>query len=163
MLKFQELSEHNPVHVSLLQGLLEAAPGYSLTVEGRLPAPTDGIEAFRDLPAGKERKDKLIGIYLYQDTPIGCVDLVRAYPEPHIAFLGLLLFAEAHQGHGHGVEAIRHIKEMSRAWSCTAVRLAVIETNVSAFRFWKREGFSELYRKPRTQYTGAAIVMETAL
>lgn len=163
MLTCHELSEHNPVHVLLLQGLLEAAPDYSLTVEGRLPSPTDGIEAFRALPAGKERKDKLIGTYLYQDIPIGCVDLVRGHPEPHIAFLGLLLFAKARQRHGHGVAALRHIKELARAWSCTTLRLAVIDTNFQAFRFWKREGFIEIHRKPTTKYTGAAIIMETAL
>jgi hypothetical protein len=43
------------------------------------------------------------------------------------------------------------------------LRLAVIDTNVRALHFWKREGFNELYRKATSKYTGAAIVMETAL
>lgn len=163
MLTFSELSENDSTHVSLLQALFEAAPDYSVTVEGRLPGPQDGLEALRALPVGKARADKVVGIYRFEGTVVGCLDIVRAHPEPHIAFVGLLLFAADHQGHGFGAEALRHIKELAQGWQCTRLRLAVIDTNTRALHFWKREGFYELYRKVTTKYTGAAIVMETAL
>jgi ribosomal protein S18 acetylase RimI-like enzyme len=103
------------------------------------------------------------GAYLLHGNVVGCLDIVRGHPEPHIAFLGLLLFAEEHQGRGYGRLALRHIRGLVGERDCTALRLAVIETNVRAQRFWRREGFDELYRQRTTQYTGAAVFMETAV
>jgi GNAT superfamily N-acetyltransferase len=91
------------------------------------------------------------------------MDLIRGYPEPHIAFLGLLLFSETHQGQGLGKLALTHIANLSRSWGCTALRLSVIDKNLQALAFWQREGFIEMYRKPTTQFTGDAIVMQRSL
>lgn len=163
MLELAACSEHEPADVAAIQQLLEAAPAYTLLVEGRLPQPGDGYSAISDLPPDTARTDKFFGAFSEDGKIIGCLDLVRGYPEQEIAFLGLLLFAETHQGKGYGLIGWQHAVEMARAWNCQQLRLAVIETNQRGLKFWQRLGFCELYRKAMPAYTGDAIVLEIAL
>lgn len=162
-LVFRPCRADDPADVAAVQALLEAAPDYALRVEGRLPRPGDALEALADLPPGVQPEAKLFGVYWQADERVGCLDLVRGYPEPTVAYLGLLLFAERVHGRGLGTEALAHAESLARGWGCTALRLAVIETNLPALRFWRRRGFRELYRKPMPRFTGEAIVMERAL
>lgn len=163
MLIFRPLDYSNPEDIAVLQSVLEDAPKYSVQVKGHLPLPSDAEDLFNDLPPGKSLDDKLIGGFWKNDLMIGCVDICRGYPEPQIAFIGLLLFSEKYQRRGNGHEALTHIRALVGSWNCLSARVAVIEKNLSALQFWKREGFSELYRKIVKDYTGEAIVMESKL
>lgn len=163
MLDYRPLCAACSEDVAALFALFEQAPGYSLTVEGRLPSLEDARAALSEAPPEKELKDKFFGGYWKDGALVGCTDLIRGYPEPDIAFLGLLLFSETHQGQGLGVSALEHIANLSRSWGCTALRLAVIDKNERALAFWRREGFRELYRKPTTNFRGDAIVMQNSL
>ena len=73
-------------------------------------------KALLEAPPEKEPKDKFLGGYWKEGALVGCTDLIRGYPEPDIACLGLLLLSEAHQGQGLGVSALKHI-----AKPCSAV------------------------------------------
>jgi GNAT superfamily N-acetyltransferase len=163
MLTFHPLSATSEADVAALYQLLQQAPGYALTVEGRLPTLADARESLQATPPGKGLADKLFGGYELQGQLVGCADLIRGHPAPHIAFLGLLLFAESHQRQGLGLQALAHLQGVARGWGCTQLRLAVIDQNSGALRFWQCEGFAELYRKPTTGFTGDAIVMQRAL
>lgn len=163
MLAFRLLAADSEDDVAALFGLLERASEYSLLVKGRLPTLQDARDELTDLPAGKAMTDKVFGGYWKDGTLVGCFDLVRGYPEPDIAYLGLLLFARSHQGQGLGVRALEQVMDLARTWQCTALRLAVIDKNARGLRFWQREGFVELYRRPTTQFTGNAIVLQRAL
>jgi GNAT superfamily N-acetyltransferase len=163
MLTFHPLSATSEADVAALNQLLQQAPGYALTVQGRLPTLADAREALQAVPPGKGRADKLFGGYMLQGRLVGCADLIRGHPEPHIAFLGLLLLAETHQRQGLGPQALVHLHTVARGWGCTQLRLAVIDQNVAALHFWQREGFAELYRKPTTGFTGDAVMMRRAL
>lgn len=161
------LDAASPSDLREVQGVHERAPGFSVLVEGRAPSATAAKDLFAALPPGKTYADKFV-LGLYSMTAetgggtamIGCADLIRGYPEPDIAFIGLLLFAEAAQGAGYGPRALREIERLAAGWGCRRLRLAVIETNPRAIAFWRREGFAELYRKPSSAHTGDAIVME---
>lgn len=149
--------------IERLQAVLEAAPGYSLTVEGKLPAPGAAIEVLDALPPGKTHADKFVYEITLDADAIGCIELVRGYPEADIAFIGLLLFRENSQGRGFGPQALRLAEAIGIGWQCRALQIAVIDTNPRAFDFWKREGFIELFRKPAMDFVGQAIVMERLL
>jgi len=163
MLDYRPMIASSGADAAALFSLLQQALGFSLVVHGRLPNLEDATEAISEVPPGKDMKDKFFGGYWQNGVLVGCMDLIRGYPEPDIAYLGLLVFSEARQGQGLGVLALAHIANLSRSWGCTALRLAVVDRNARALAFWQREGFRELYRKPGTQYAGHAIVMERAL
>jgi GNAT superfamily N-acetyltransferase len=146
-----------------LQNVLSAAPEYSLIVEGKLPSSTAAAELFAELPPGKSYVDKFVFGFLDAKGMVGCAEVIRGYPTEKVAYIGLLLFAESEQGKSFGPYALDMIEPIASAWGCTALRIAAIETNTRALAFWHREGFSELYRKPSSRYTGQAIVMERAL
>jgi GNAT superfamily N-acetyltransferase len=163
MLEFRIFQPDSQDDAATLFGLFEQARAYSLLVEGKLPTIEDAVSDLSALPPGKKLRDKCYGGYWKDGVLVGCMDLVRGYPEPDIAYLGLLLFGEAHQGHGYGVVAMAHISQLARSWECTRLRLAVIDKNARGLRFWQRQGFVELYRKPKPEFTGDAIVMQRTL
>ena len=160
---YRRLHPTDPADVRDLQRILEAAPSYSRLVEGRDPPATAGRDELAALPPGKTHDDKFTFAIEHDGQLIGCADLMRGHPDPNTAYLGLLLFAETFQGQGHGVAALVYLETLAASWGCTAMRLAVIATNLHALQFWQRQGFVELYRKPAPQYTGDAVVLQRAI
>lgn len=146
-----------------LQSVLEGAPSYSLLVEGRPPSPQAACEMMASLPPGKTHADKFVLLVCEEGGAIGCADVIRGYPDDHVAFIGLLLFVETAQGKSCGPRALREVESLGASWGCTLMRIAVIEHNVRALAFWQREGFVEIMRKPAPGFAGQAIVMERAL
>lgn len=163
MLDFRILNPKNLNDVKNLQKVLEGAPIYSLLVKGHPPLPSDAEEIFMECPPGKTIDDKIVGGFWIKNKMVGCLDICREYPDPGIAFIGLLLFMEKHQRCGYGRKALTQIRSMATLWNSRSIRIAVIDTNNIALKFWKREGFVELYRKPVSGYTGDAIIMESVL
>ena len=163
MLDFRPFRPDSMEDAATLFGLFEQAREFFLLTEGTLPRLDAAITDLSALPPGKQLQDKCYGGYWKDDTLVGCMDLVRGYPEPDIAYLGLLLVGQAHQGRGYGVAAMANVSELARSWGCSKLRLAVIDKNVRGLRFWQRDGFVELYRKPKPGSTGDAIVMQRAL
>ncbi|WP_410211210.1 GNAT family N-acetyltransferase [Aquirhabdus sp.] len=160
MLSLRQLSASNPQDIDALFLLFEQASDYFRIIEDRPPKYNDAYLTLTELPPLKGIEDRLcMGFYIDQQL-VGCIDLIRGYPETHIAYLGLLFFSKNHQRQGFGKEGVQHAIQISKSWGCTVLRLAVIETNQLAFSFWQRQGFQEIYRKFLSQYTGQAIVME---
>ncbi len=149
--------------VNELQRALDSAPAFHLLVQGRLPSPSAVEELFSLFPPGKSEVDKFVlGIY---DTSgiIGCVDIIRGYPNQHVAYIGLLIISELVQGKTYGAQTLKYIMTLAGDWSCEALRVTVQENNMRALAFWQREGFIELYRSESPGYVSQAIVMERAL
>ncbi|AXI02778.1 GNAT family N-acetyltransferase [Aquirhabdus parva] len=160
MLSLRQLSASNPQDIDALLLLFEQASDYFHIIEDRPPEYNDAYLTLTELPLLKGIEDKrCMGFYL-DHLLVGCIDMIRGYPETHIAYLGLILFSENYQRQGLGKKGVEYATQMSKSWGCTMLRLAVIETNQLAFSFWQRQGFKEIYRKSLLQYTGQAIVME---
>ncbi|QDW50008.1 GNAT family N-acetyltransferase [Burkholderia sp. KBS0801] len=139
------------------------APSYTVLVEGRPPSNADVDDFFNGMLAGKVATDKFtIGFYVDTDM-VGCADVIRSHPANDCAFIGLLLFSQAHQGRGYGKIALNVIEEMARGWNCSKMQLASISTNPRAFAFWHREGFEVMYRTSIPRFIGDVIVMERAI
>lgn len=160
MLTYHRFSPHQPEDVAAMQKLLEAAPGFAACTTGQAVDPEAGLAALTALPPDKTAADKYVWGITQSDTMIGCIDLIRAYPTPDRAYLGLLLFTEKHQGKGFGSQALKYITQQAANWGCTHLRLGVVSTNLTGLAFWQHHEFVPLYQKPQAGYLGEIIVCE---
>ncbi len=125
-----------------LQRVLEQAPRYAQLVTGSPPGRADAQSTFTILPDGKSYADKFVfGVYVSSQM-IGCIDVIRGYPRPDTATIGLLLIAEGSQRKGIGSAAYRSLEPVIRSWrTCTTARIGVVATNSQVLPFWESLGF----------------------
>lgn len=136
------LLEGKPAEMRELQRVLEEAPTYAHRVTGVPPSRADAQSTYTVLPEGKSYDDKFVfGIYR-QNEMVGCADLIRGYPNPATALLGLFLVSEKYQRQGVGRRAYTLLEDFIRNWgSCDAVRVAVVRINEDVMPFWTALGF----------------------
>jgi GNAT superfamily N-acetyltransferase len=132
----------DPNTVAAVQSLHERCADYVLRIAGEAPGPDTGRQFFAMLPPGKTRTDKhTFGIFEGQAL-IGCIDLVRGWPDASTAVIGLLLLEPAARGRGIGRLAFDTIEDQARAWpEVRQLRAVVIDTNALARPFWEHMGF----------------------
>jgi len=141
-----------------LQRVLEGAPTYAELVTGSPPGPADAQSTYTILPPGKGYEDKFVfGINL-DGRMVGCADLIRGYPDPHTAHLGLLLIAEPFQRAGIGSAAYQAIEAYARAWGpdVTRMRIGVVRTNERVLPFWRKLGFAPTGEAKPYRYANVA-------
>jgi GNAT superfamily N-acetyltransferase len=145
-----------------LQRVLEEAPSYSHRITGLPPGPADAQSTYSALPPDKTYDDKFVFGIWRAGAMIGVIDLIRGYPREDIAYVGLLLLSEKHQGRGYGRAAYHLLEEQIRSWgTCRRVRLAVVRVNAEAIPFWLGLGFQATGEV--TPYRYASIVSEHLL
>ncbi len=149
-----------PSEMRELQRVLEEAPTYAQRVTGLPVGSADAQSLYIDLPPGKTDEDKFVfGIFL-GDEMVGCIDLVRAYPNPTTAHIGLLLISEKYHGQGIGRQAYDLAEQFIREWgTCDTIRLGVVRTNEEVISFWKKLGFEPTGEVKPFHY--ASVVSET--
>jgi GNAT superfamily N-acetyltransferase len=125
-----------------LQRVIEEAPAYAELMTGAPPGPADAQSTYSILPDGKTYEDKFVlGVYA-NDEMVGFVDLIRGYPNPATAWIGVMLISEDHQRKGIGARAMDLVERLVRDWgTCDRMRLAVTRANESVIGFWERLGF----------------------
>jgi diamine N-acetyltransferase len=133
-----------PAEMAALQRVLEAAPGYFLTVTGLPPGNAEAQSTFTALPPEKTYEDKFVwGLYAGASM-IGCADVIRGYPVREKAVIGLLLLAEPWQHCGLGRPFATLIEQAIRAWpEIERLRLGVGASNTTALTFWRKLGYRE--------------------
>jgi GNAT superfamily N-acetyltransferase len=98
---------------------------------------------------------------------VGCADLIRGYPEPATALLGLLLVSEKHERRGIGSRAYALIEQLIRDWGGRdRVRVGVVRTNQEVMPFWTRLGFEPTGEVKPYRYgsvVSETVVLETQL
>lgn len=73
---------------------------------------------------------------------VGCVDLIRGYPTPDTAYLGLVLVSEQFRRQGIGSATLELVEDYVRGWpECKRLGLAVVRTNEEVIPFFLRHGF----------------------
>lgn len=124
------LLDGEPTEMRELQRVFEDAPAYAHRITGVSPGRADAQSTYTILPEGKSYDDKFVfGIYRAGEM-VGCADLIRGYPNPETAVLGLLLVSEKHQRQGIGRRACALIEQFIRNWrTCDRVRIGVVRTN----------------------------------
>ncbi|MBN2794686.1 MAG: GNAT family N-acetyltransferase [Clostridia bacterium] len=127
-----------------VEKVYEENPRYFNDVYGRVFNQSDLNEFFHDVPKNKTIEDKLLfGIYL-EDECIGLIDLLKDYHRKNIWFIGLFMISENMHHQGLGQEAHQWIKNYVKIHGGKVLRLAVVDSNKSAFAFWKRMGYNRL-------------------
>ena len=127
-----------------LQRVLEAAPGYAQRVTGLPPGASDAQSTFSMLPPGKSYDDKFVYGIERDGSMVGCIDVVRGWPDDATAVLGLLLVDERLHRRGIGAAAYRLLEDIVTAWpECRRMRLNIVARNEAvALPFWTRMGFT---------------------
>ncbi len=129
--------------MAALQRVLEGAPTYSELVTGHPPGAAEAQSLFTALPPGMTCDSK----YLYgfmTDVPelVGCADVIRGWPTPSTALIGLLLVDEAHRGHGLGKSGYQEVEAKVRRWpEIDVLRVSVLRSSAAVLPFWRRVGF----------------------
>lgn len=150
-----------------LQQVFVDCADYTEKVTGLPPGPADAQSQFSQLPPDKDYDDKLVyGIY-EQDRMVGCIDLIRGYPDDTTAYLGLLLLTPPSRGRGIGAQAYALVESIVFGWgTCQKILLAVVRTVEEVIPFWRRMGFHETGEVRPYQYESLeseAILMEKSL
>lgn len=148
-------------NIATVQAVIEAAPTYARLTTGAGPAPDAGASLFEALPPGKSYADKVVLAVCVGEACVGVVDLIRGYPSPESAMLGLLLIAESHHGRGVGRSAYEQVEHLARGWpGIERIRIGVVEANDRVMPFWRRMGFTPTgERKPYAEGTVSSRVV----
>ncbi|MFM5354413.1 GNAT family N-acetyltransferase [Aeromonas dhakensis] len=158
-----ELRQLQASDAPALQRLFELAPAYQAAISHAPLCAQAAEEALTACPPTLPFSAKrVIGCWEAGELT-AVLDLLRGYPEPTTAYLGLLLVGELWQGAGRGQALYLHACTLARAWGATRLRLSVIASNEVALSFWQRRGFTECYRRELAGYRAEAIVLECAI
>lgn len=150
-----------------LQQVLLASPGYSLRTSGQLPTKSAADEMLAALPPNFSLENKYVFLLKTENETIGCVDILRGFPERGTAMLGLLLLREEVQGRGLGKASFAAVEKFLRNWpEVKKVRIGVVAANSGVLPFWKARGFVDTgLRRPYEEGTvkSETTVLEKAL
>ncbi|RKH23929.1 GNAT family N-acetyltransferase [Corallococcus praedator] len=125
-----------------LQPLLERCEDFHQLSYGR-PALVDQA---RRIPAERPPnltpgQGHLFALKTAAGDVVGLLEALRDFPAPGEWYLGILLLAPEVRGQGRGEGVARAYEGHVRAQGGRLLRLAVLEQNEAAHRFWTRMGF----------------------
>lgn len=130
--------------VATLQSVLESAPAYWKRIANKTIEPDGALSILGALPEGTTYADKFVFGAYQSEKLIGCVDLIRGYPDSETAMLGLLIISETHQKSGLGRAVFQAVEKIVISWpGMRKVRIGVIQANDIVFPFWRSLGFIE--------------------
>jgi RimJ/RimL family protein N-acetyltransferase len=136
-------------HAPELQNLYEGCTDYHMAHEGTPTRPNAGAEELRSLPPGRSAEDKFpFGIYSPDAELVGYLELFRNYPAKGEWWIGLLMVEPNARRRGLGSEIFRSGSDWAAENGAKAIQLAVLEHDPAAQRFWARQGFEFVRRRP---------------
>ncbi|ONI67441.1 hypothetical protein BWI15_30390 [Kribbella sp. ALI-6-A] len=150
-----ELRPIEPADVDAVQALIESDPGYTERITGYPPGPADAQSLLMMRPEMLAEEAKVVLGGFEGDELVALVDLLRGYPDPSYAFIGLLQVRGDRQGCGIGRTAYRLVERfVENTWpEVRRLRLAVVDTNAKqAAPFWFRQGFEPTGEAKPYQY-----------
>ena len=123
-----------------LLALCESNPAY-YELYGERPTLENLTQALRELPPGCRAEQKAFLGFFEETGLVAVMDVVRGYPDDRAAYVGLLMVDGAYHGRGIGSQVARAELRRLRAEGFSRVRLAYIQGNEPARRFWTKLGF----------------------
>ncbi|WP_420138776.1 GNAT family N-acetyltransferase [Sphingomonas sp.] len=126
--------------------LYDRCVDYFLLQDGEPPTLADAQALFTDLPAGKEAHDQSVFGWTLRKRLRAIIAILRDYPDDGVWYLGFMLIDPRQRGHGVGRSLYRKVEQWAVAQGAVEVRLAVLEQNEAATRFWHSLGFSTFRR-----------------
>ncbi len=162
VLTYRRLSAENPVDVQQLQEVFDSTASYFETIQGHGPASDEARSDLVAVPEGRSADNLYYFLIEASSAPVGCASIFRGHPRGDVAYVGLLLFTEPNQSKGYGPETLCFVDDLAREWGCSLLRVAVVQANTRAHKFWLGQGFAEIERKSSEQY-GPSIIMDRAV
>jgi GNAT superfamily N-acetyltransferase len=103
--------------MNALQKILESAEDYYNALTGYPPGQAESTTFFMGLPDGVDYHQKYVfGIYKNQ-VMVGCIELLRGYPDPKCVALGSLVIDKKYQKKRLGRLAFRTLLETIQDWA----------------------------------------------
>ena len=131
-----------------VQSLYERCNDYHLAHEGTPTRATAGEEELTSLPPGRSIDDKFsFGIYTSGGELIGYVELFRNYPTEDEWWIGLLMLDPKVRRRGLGSQVYRAASAWAANHGARAIQLAVLESDLAAQSFWRRQNFDFVRRR----------------
>lgn len=81
---------------------------------------------------------------------VGMLCIAKGYEYPDDWWIGLLLLDPAFRGQGIGHKVVSQIKKRASVQGINMLKLAILEANPRALKFWHREGFAHHRDAPAT-------------
>lgn len=144
----------------VLLTLCESNPAY-YKLYGERPTLANLAQALRELPPGCHSDQKEF-LGFFEEELVAVMDVIRGYPDERAAYVGLLMVDGAHHGRGVGTQVARAELRRLRAEGFSRVRLAYIQGNEPARRFWTKLGFEPTGEVVSTPHY-VAVPMERAI
>ncbi len=133
-----------PCEMAALARLLDNAPAYAEHANGHPPGAAGAQSLFSTVPPGVTHDNKyLYGFMVDGPAMVGCVDIIRGWPEPATVLIALLLLDAAHQDQGLDESAYHAVEEKVRRWpEIDTIRVGAVRSTDAALPFWLRMGFA---------------------
>lgn len=128
---------------ALVQSLLDSDPSYTRRVRGDSPAPGDGHEILVGKPAGLAAEDKVVLGLVQGDVLLALADVLRGWPKPDNAHVGLMFVSGGHRGQGLAHRLHDAVVRRAASWpGVVSLRLSIVDTNrQTAEPLWKHLGY----------------------
>ena len=126
-----------------VQTLLVESADYIHRLTGRPPTPEAGAAVLTSTPPETSAEGKhVIGAFDGRSL-LGIVDVIRSWPTPDTAHIGLLLVSPDTRGRGVGRLLHDHVIELSSSWTgITRLRVGIVTANAEhATGFWHALGY----------------------
>jgi len=137
------LTEHDAGDVA---DLYARCTDYFMLQDGEPATLADAIDLFRDVPDEKSSADQTVMGWRGENGLIAVGAILRDYPSDGVWYLGFMIIDSAARGQGIGRSIYDTIKQWAAARGAQEIRLAVLEANEAAERFWRSLGYRELRR-----------------
>ena len=106
----------------------------------------DARELFSDVPPEKSAHNQAVLGWKGPGGLYAIAAILRDYPRDGTWYLGFMIVDAAQRGRGVGRSIYSTVESWAAARGATEIRLAVLEANEAAERFWRSLGFIE-YRR----------------
>jgi ribosomal protein S18 acetylase RimI-like enzyme len=161
-LTMRRIADAQSTDFPALVALIVANPRYRLETQQRRSTRDDALSIVNDLPPHAKAAQKYVWGVWHGKVLIGCLEVVRHWPQAHHLYIGQLTVAERWQRQGHGQAVMAMLAERSRSWpGVRRWRLAVVASQAGAIAFWRRLGFSDTgQRETSPAYRVPLVVME---
>lgn len=146
-----------------LQELLDADPEYALRVTGETPGPDAATDLLVNRPPDLHPNQKVVLGAFDHDGLAAVIDVLRGWPSPATAHIGLLQVHPSRKRQGVGRRAHDLLRTHVVNWAeVTTLRAAIVGTNAAdAAPFWAALGYQPT-GNPRPYQAGANATDVTA-
>lgn len=128
-------------HADDVLDLAQRAADYVVLEVGRAPDTAYVDEFFTASPPDVPPEGLMHFAVMLETAMVGLVCIAEGYEFPDDWWLGLVLMDPAYRGRGIGGAAIDAVKTRARGRNIAMLKLAVLDANPRAHKFWRREGF----------------------